>query len=94
MPTRSSCCDAVIRSVILDQEGRADRRQSDLANLVPLCSRHHHAVHEGQWTIKLLPDRTLRVFRPDGAHHGNAMPDRFDAVQNTNPAGRRRRSDN
>ena len=24
---------------------------TDLANLLPLCSRHHHLVHEGGWTL-------------------------------------------
>ncbi len=43
--------------------------RTDLDNLVPLCSQHHHRVHEGQWHIKLLPDRTLEIFRPDGTHH-------------------------
>jgi hypothetical protein len=41
---------------------------TDLDNLVPLCSRHHQAVHEGRWSIKLLPDRSLDIFRPDGRH--------------------------
>ncbi len=40
---------------------------TDLANLVPFCSRHHHQVHEGQWSIKLLGDRTLKTYRPDGS---------------------------
>ena len=26
---------------------------TDLANMVPLCSRHHHAAHEGGWRIRL-----------------------------------------
>jgi riboflavin biosynthesis pyrimidine reductase len=26
---------------------------TDLSNLVPLCSRHHHAAHEGGWKLKL-----------------------------------------
>lgn len=51
---------------------------TDLDNLVPLCNQHHHAVHEGQWNIKLLPDRTLRIFQPDGRHHADARPDRLD----------------
>ena len=49
---------------------------TDLDNLIPLCSRHHHRVHEGQWTIKLLPDRTLEIFRPDGTHHATVDPPR------------------
>ncbi len=28
---------------------------TDLDNMVPLCSRHHHAVHEGGWTLVLEP---------------------------------------
>ena len=26
---------------------------TDLNNMVPLCSRHHHAAHEGGWKLKL-----------------------------------------
>jgi hypothetical protein len=26
---------------------------TDLDNMVPLCSRHHHAAHEGGWTLTL-----------------------------------------
>lgn len=43
--------------------------QTDLDNLVPLCSEHHHRVHEGRWRITLRPDRRLDIQRPDGAHH-------------------------
>ncbi|MGH1488431.1 MAG: HNH endonuclease [Acidimicrobiales bacterium] len=42
---------------------------TDFDNLIPLCSKHHHRVHEGQWSIKLLPDRSLKIYRPDGSHH-------------------------
>jgi hypothetical protein len=37
---------------------------TDLANLVPKCSRHHHLVHEGGWHLRLNPDRTLQVWGP------------------------------
>lgn len=47
---------------------------TDLINLVPLCSHHHHLVHEGRWHLELLPDRSLRIIRPDGTVH--AMTDR------------------
>ena len=37
---------------------------TDMANLVPLCSRHHHAAHEGGWTLKLDPvTRQLSIDR-------------------------------
>jgi hypothetical protein len=39
---------------------------TDVDNLVPLCSRHHHLVHEGGWQLVLEPDRTLTVIRPGG----------------------------
>jgi hypothetical protein len=35
---------------------------TDLNNMVPLCSRHHHAAHEGGWKLQLNPEtRELRV---------------------------------
>jgi hypothetical protein len=47
---------------------------TDLDNLIPLCSHHHHLVHEGGWTIELLPSRAVRITRPDGVHHATAPP--------------------
>ncbi len=29
---------------------------TNLNNMVPLCSRHHHAAHEGGWKLKLDPE--------------------------------------
>jgi hypothetical protein len=40
--------------------------QSDLENLLPLCTSHHHAVHEGGWQLTLHPDRHVTV-RPPSA---------------------------
>ncbi|HZY09078.1 MAG TPA: HNH endonuclease, partial [Ilumatobacteraceae bacterium] len=39
---------------------------TDIDNLVPLCGRHHHLVHEGSWKLHLAADRTLTITRPDG----------------------------
>ena len=39
---------------------------TDWANLLPLCSRHHHLVHEGRWRLALSPSRTVSIWRPDG----------------------------
>ena len=37
---------------------------TDFNNLVPLCSRHHHAAHEGGWKLSLNPEtRKLLVQR-------------------------------
>ena len=42
---------------------------TDLVNLAPLCSRHHHLVHEGAWGFAIGADRTIRIHRPDGTHY-------------------------
>ena len=39
-----------------------DLGDTDLRNLLPLCSHHHHLVHEGGWHLDLDPgDRTLTM---------------------------------
>jgi hypothetical protein len=43
--------------------------RTDVDNLLPLCSRHHHLVHEGGWRLTLRPDRTIELRRPDGTVH-------------------------
>ncbi|MEM7339778.1 MAG: HNH endonuclease signature motif containing protein [Actinomycetota bacterium] len=48
---------------------------TDLASLVPLCSGHHHRVHEGKWTLTVTPERTMRILRPDGVLHVATPPD-------------------
>ena len=47
---------------------------TDLANLVPLCSHHHHLVHDGRWHIDLSDDRALWITRPDGELHAVTDP--------------------
>lgn len=39
---------------------------TDLDNLIPLCEKHHHLVHEGGWHLTMTPDRVTRWIRPDG----------------------------
>ena len=39
---------------------------TDLDNLIPLCSRHHHLVHDGMWSIHLKPDRSIVWTQPNG----------------------------
>jgi hypothetical protein len=39
---------------------------TDASNLVLLCRYHHHLVHERGHELKLLPDGTVKVTRPDG----------------------------
>ncbi len=53
---------------------------SDLDNMVPVCSRHHHAVHEGGWTLALEPvTRLLTVEYPDGTTRRQRPPPRARA---------------
>ena len=47
---------------------------TDLDNLVPLCSHHHHLVHDRRWRIELSAERALRILRPDGRLHGITSP--------------------
>jgi hypothetical protein len=37
---------------------------TDLENMVPLCSKHHHAAHEGGWTLTLKPGTRQLNARP------------------------------
>jgi hypothetical protein len=48
---------------------------TDLINLIPICSRHHHVVHEGGWHTELLDDRTLVIRQPDGREFSRTPPD-------------------
>jgi hypothetical protein len=47
---------------------------TDIDNLLPLCSKHHHLVHEGGWHLHLAADRTLTITRPDGTAWTHAPP--------------------
>ena len=49
--------------------------RSDLDNFVPLCSKHHHCVHEGGWILHLDPtSRVLTITLPDGNTRANPPP--------------------
>ena len=48
--------------------------RTDIDNLLPLCSKHHHLAHEGGWRLRLDRDRTLRVTRPGGGESVHAPP--------------------
>jgi hypothetical protein len=53
--------DCTIHHVIPWHQGG----RTDVPNLLPLCSKHHHLVHEGGWHLSLHPDRTITLSRPD-----------------------------
>ncbi len=46
---------------------------TDLNNLIPLCTVHHHRVHDDGWRIVLDPERMLTVIKPDG-HTWKTIP--------------------
>ncbi len=48
---------------------------TDIENLIALCEKHHHMVHEGGWTLTMTPDRATTWTRPDGvvAHRGPSI---------------------
>ena len=52
---------------------------TDLQNLLPLCERHHHCVHDKGWTVTLGPRRELTVRMPDG-HVMTTGPPRREAA--------------
>jgi len=52
---------------------------TDLHNLVPVCSQHHHKIHDAGWTIALGPNRELTVGLPDGTVRNNGPPRRHAA---------------
>ncbi len=57
---------------------------TDLENLVPICTYHHHRAHEGRWRLKLDPStRELSVFLPDGTLHSRCQPDLLTERHNT-----------
>jgi hypothetical protein len=49
---------------------------TDLDNLIPLCERHHHAVHDRGWTIALGARRELTIHLPDGTTLSAGPPTR------------------
>lgn len=49
--------------------------RTDLAELLPICSRHHHLVHELGWRLDLSADRTLTVTEHDGSPLFVSHPD-------------------
>ena len=50
-----------------------DHGTTDMVNLTPLCSRHHHMVHEGGWNLTMTADRVITLRSPDGAIHFSGL---------------------
>jgi len=39
---------------------------TELANLVPICARHHQQIHQHGWQLTLHADRSIELRLPDG----------------------------
>jgi hypothetical protein len=52
---------------------------TNLANLLPVCERHHHKIHNDAWTIHLGPNRELTITLPDGQIMTTGPPKRSAA---------------
>jgi hypothetical protein len=49
---------------------------TDLDNLLPVCVRHHTAIHIEGWVVELTPDRVLTVTLPNGEVMTTGPPSR------------------
>jgi hypothetical protein len=47
--------------------------QTELDNLLPISRRWHHRIHDKGWRLKMYPNRSLKLWRPDGQLH-RAIP--------------------
>jgi len=52
---------------------------TDLHNLLPVCNRHHHLVHDRGWQLALGPNRQLTVTTPSGRVMSTGPPQRWAA---------------
>ncbi|HEX7165444.1 MAG TPA: DUF222 domain-containing protein [Acidimicrobiales bacterium] len=53
---------------------------TEVNNLVLLCTRHHHLLHDQHWQAKLLPDATFEVTTPDGTTRTTRPPGALDPL--------------
>ncbi len=60
------CCVSWDRLVIHHLKYFHNGGPTDIDNLLPLCTKHHHCAHEGGWRLSLGADRTLTITLPDG----------------------------
>lgn len=71
----------------------ADGGATNADNLICLCARHHHAKHEGGWTVARTDNGVLRWTSPAGRTYDNdparypvgVVPDDNEALGSDNP---------
>ncbi len=49
---------------------------TDLDNLLPVCTKHHHDIHDRGWNVHLGPNRELLLTLPDGSVRNTGPPNR------------------
>lgn len=59
---------------------------TDTPNLVLLCSRHPHVLHQPGWHAKLLPDATFEVTDPEGIVRATSPPRLYRLWSGAEPA--------
>jgi hypothetical protein len=50
--------------------------RTDLDNLLPVCTKHHHAIHDRGWNVHLGSNRELTLTLPDGTIRNTGPPTR------------------
>jgi uncharacterized protein DUF222 len=68
------CCVAWDKFVIHHLKYFRNGGPTDIDNLLPLCSKHHHLVHEGGWQLSLDSGRNLTITLPDGTTKCHSPP--------------------
>ena len=51
-----------------------DGGETELDNLLPVSSDWHHRIHDRGWTLKMGPDRSLKLWQPNGQLDRNIPP--------------------
>ena len=68
------CCVAWDYVVIHHLKWFRNGGPTNIANLLPLCHKHHHLAHEGRWQLNLDPARNLSITKPDGTQMTTGPP--------------------
>ncbi len=65
-----------------------DGGDTELDNLLPISVDWHHRIHDRGWTLKMAPDRSLKLWRPDGTLERSIPPPKPLTRRNPDPLTR------
>jgi hypothetical protein len=75
------CCDTAFwRCEIHHLDYWEHGGPTNIANLVPVCTKLHHLVHDQHWQLTIDPDRTLHLHTPEGKHHTTIPPPAWSSI--------------